>query len=445
VQPSRPLIVTLAACGSIATLSQAVLAYTEARDGTPLHLTLLAVSCAAYLIALVVCWRTRSTAPAWAIWTILALALAMRFPLLFPPTGPGSDIFRYVWDARVQRHGHNPLVVIPSDPKYEGIHTPDTRQMQHTHIPSPYPPAAQLFFRVVTTVSESPRAFKASAAAADLLACLALLGLLRATGRPEWLVVSYAWNPLVVLEGARNGHFDAVGAVLLVSAPLALAKRRSLAATLAFVTAVSLKLLPAVLAPLFWRRIRVRDAAAGAALVAALYWPFLESGVIPIGSLSRVINRYRFNGPAYEWLDDIVGPWAVAWLALAAGLGVAAWLRARCRASAPEAWAWPMAIALMFAPQVYPWYLVWLAPFLTTRWTLPLLVWTITILPVYVVWAFPPGSGWFVPPWLLAIEYGAVAVTAILVKRLSGSFSGTKPTTAEATRRTVAEDITTAG
>jgi hypothetical protein len=425
VQLSRPTIVTIAACGSIATLSQAALAYVEARDGTPLHLTLLAVSCAAYLITLLVCWRTRSTIPAWTIGIILAFAVAMRIPPLCPATGPGSDIFRYVWDARVQRQGHNPLVVIPQDPAYDAIHTPDTRLMQHTHLRSPYPPAAQLFFRIVTTASESPRAFKAAAATADLLTCLVLLSLLRATGRPAWLVLTFAWNPLVVLEGARNGHFDAVGALLLVSASLALAKGRSLAATLALVTAASLKFLPAVLAPLLWRRIRVRDAAAGAALLAALYWPYLGSGAIPIGSLSRVITRYRFNGPAYESLDSIIGPWTVAWLALAAGLGVAAWLRARCAAGAPEAWAWPMAIALMFAPLVYPWYLVWLAPFLTTRWTLPLLVWTITILPVYVVWAFPPGAGWFVPVWILAIEYGAIAVTAILVQRpfLTRAFS----------------------
>ena len=85
----------------------------------------------------------RYAAPAWAIWSILVFAVAMRLPHLFPATGEGSDIFQYVWDARVQRQGYDPLVVIPSDPAFAAIHTPDTRQMQHTHIPSPYPPAAR--------------------------------------------------------------------------------------------------------------------------------------------------------------------------------------------------------------------------------------------------------------------------------------------------------------
>ena len=407
--------VALLGCGGIATLSHLVLAVGEVPDGTTLYLALVAMACAAYLVALVVLMRSPAGEASRTTWIILALAVVMRLPPLFPPTGAGSDIFRYVWDARVQQQGHNPYAVTPADPGYSAIHTPDTRLMHHTHIPSPYPPAAQLFFRLVAAVSESPRAFKAAAAAADIGVCLVLLRLLAATGRPESLVVLYAWHPLVALEGARNGHFDAVGALLLVSASLALAKRRPLAATLAFVTAVSLKFLPAVLAPLFWRRIRMRDAAAGVALIAALYWPFVGDGVNPIGSLPRVINRYRFNGPAYEWLAAIVGPWAVAWIAVAAGLIVAAGFRLRGTLNAPEAWAWPMAAALALAPLVHPWYLVWIVPFLTTRWTIPLLVWSLTILSVYVVWAFPPGSPWAVPGWLLIIEYGAIAATAVLI------------------------------
>ena len=45
-----------------------------------------------------------------------------------------------------------------------------------------------------------------------------------------------------------------------------------------------------------------------------------------------------------------------------------------------------MAIALACAPVVYPWYLLYFTPFLFTRATLPLTVWTFTAIPVYVVW-----------------------------------------------------------
>lgn len=349
------------------------------------------------------------------IWLALLMALAMRLPALYPNTGTGSDIFRYLWDARLQREGLNPYLVIPSDSAYAALHSADTRRMNNRDVPSPYPPAAQVFFRLVTAVRESPRAIKAALIAADLVTCVLLMWLLRAAGRSEWLALTYAWHPLVILEGARNGHVDALGAMLIVCAALFLARGRSLVAILAFVIAVAVKFLPAVLLPLFWRRVRLRDVAAGCVLFAALYAPYVGDGVIPIGSVANVIDRFRFNGPIYEGLDALVGPWAMAAVTLSAGLAVAAWLRARRPVEAPDAWAWPMAIALAGAPIVYPWYLVWLVPFLTTRGTLPLLVWSLVIPTVYLVWAFPPGARWAVPSWLLVVEYGAVIVSGLLV------------------------------
>ena len=38
--------------------------------------------------------------------------------------------------------------------------------------------------------------------------------------------------------------------------------------------------------------------------------------------------------------------------------------------------AWPMAATLLFAPAVFPWYLLWLLPFLTSALTLLIIIWT---------------------------------------------------------------------
>ena len=81
-----------------------------------------------------------------------------------------------------------------------------------------------------------------------------------------------------------------------------------------------------------------------------------------------------------------------------------------------------MAAALFCAPVVYPWYLLWLVPFLGVASTLPLLVWTLSILSVYYVWYwYTLGHPWQVPGWILLLEYGSVAVsgaiTVALVRR----------------------------
>jgi hypothetical protein len=99
-------------------------------------------------------------------------------------------------------------------------------------------------------------------------------------------------------------------------------------------------------------------------------------------------------------------------------LVVAAWLRSKraARGQQNDEWAWPMAASLAFAPVVYPWYLLWLLPFLGSTSTIPLMVWTVSILPTYFVWySRSLGYAWQVPRWVLLVEYGSVAIAAAIV------------------------------
>jgi alpha-1,6-mannosyltransferase len=96
------------------------------------------------------------------------------------------------------------------------------------------------------------------------------------------------------------------------------------------------------------------------------------------------------------------------------GLAVAVWARWKLDASDPAAWSWPMAAALLCAPVIYPWYLLYLTPFLFSTSTLPLLVWTFTAPLAYVVWYYPVyRQPWVVPNAAMIAEYGAPALTAL--------------------------------
>src|ERR1700743_196897 len=74
-------------------------------------------------------------------------------------------------------------------------------------------------------------------------------------------------------------------------------------------------------------------------------------------------------------------------LALLIGLAVATWLRFRHENPEQDDWAWPMAASLAFAPMVYPWYMLWLIPFLRKKSSAPLFLWSVTILASYFVWS----------------------------------------------------------
>lgn len=387
----------------------------------------LTAACIAYLFAIREFFRGRGaratpTFPRRVVIIGLALAAVWHVAFLRLPPGAEDDIHRYVWDGRLQRLGYNPYLIVPSDPAVKSLHTPETRTLNNPDLPSPYPPGAQLFFRAVTAIHESVSALKIAFVICDLGIALVLLDLLRTSGRGVHLVLAYAWNPLLAVEVAGSGHIDIVGALLLVISAAALARRWRAAAAVTLGLAVAVKFLPIVLLPLYWKRVRIRDAVLAAAIVGLLYVPFLNHsftnpGRFPIGSLGTYVQTFRFNGPVFAALARVAPQLVLAGLAVLAGLVTATWLRSGASEWSADVLAWPMAASLLCAPAVFPWYLLWLLPFLTSPSTLLLIIWTASIIPTYVQWHLRAlGHPWGVlPGWTMWLEYGCVAMSGVVI------------------------------
>ncbi|MGA7930199.1 MAG: glycosyltransferase 87 family protein [Candidatus Sulfotelmatobacter sp.] len=375
----------------------------------------LAVAGVAYLFAIREFFSTPRFPPR-AIVMGLVLAALWHLPFLLTPPGSDDDIHRYLWDGRVQRLGYNPYIVVPSDPALGGLHTLETRTLNNPDLPSPYPPGAELFFRAVTAIHESIFALKVAFVVCDLAIVLVLLDILRSSQQGAHWVLAYAWNPLLATEVAGSGHVDIVGVLLLLVSVAALGRRWRAVAALAFGLAVAVKLLPIVLLPLYWRRVRLRDGASAAVVVGLLYVPFFNHGRIPIGSLGTYVQSFRFNDPVFATLERVAAPQLVVGLAVLVGFLTAIWLRRKSVAWFSDAFAWPMAASLLCAPVVYPWYLLWLLPFLRSASTLPIIIWTVSIIPTYYVWHLRTlGRPWLVPGWIMLLEYGSVAVAAAMI------------------------------
>jgi len=352
----------------------------------------------------------------------LVLAAVWHIAFLRVPAGADDDIHRYVWDGRLQRLGYNPYLVVPSDPAAKELHTAETSTLNNPDLPSPYPAGAQLFFRVVTAIQESTFALKVAFVVCEFAIVLVLLDILRRTGQGAHLVLAFAWNPLLAVEVAGSGHVDILGALFIVVSAAALVRRWRATAAVGLGLAIAVKFLPIVLLPLYWKRVRMRDAALAAAIVALLYVPFLNHGRIPTGSLGTYVQTFRFNGPVFAALDRVAPPQWLAGLAVLAGLATAAWLRSKSPEWSPELFAWPLAATLLCAPAVFPWYLLWLLPFLTSSSTLLISLWTVSVIPTYLMWHWRTlGRPWGpLPAWVMLLEYGTVATAGgmIAVRRL---------------------------
>ena len=144
----------------------------------------LAVAGVTYLLAIREFFSTERF-PRQVIFIGLGLAAVWHVLFLLQPPGADDDVHRYVWDGRVQRLGYNPYIVVPSDPALAGLHTPETRTLNHPDLPSPYPAGAELFFRAVTAVHESVFALKVAFVLCDFAIVLVLLDVLRRSGQGE--------------------------------------------------------------------------------------------------------------------------------------------------------------------------------------------------------------------------------------------------------------------
>jgi hypothetical protein len=399
--------------------------------------------------------------PAAVVPTILAFGLLFRVLLLSTPIYLSSDLYRYLWDGRVQLAGVNPYRYPPAAPELAALRDDDV----HPSINRPtsrtvYPPAAQWIFAAAAAAGiRTVLAWRLLLLAAEAVTVLLLLTLLRRLRLAETGVLVYAWSPLVVFEGAQAGHLDLLMVPLVL---LALYWRREAApvrAGLALGLAVLVKLYPAILA-LAWSakpapaalgprgpgatcrsgrsaacvdlgRGEERRPARGTGLAAwwrSRDWPFVAA-VGGTTALAYAPYVWARGAGALGFLPEYFGPaedhniglralltWGLGWtgdvargvvmsLLFLALLGALLWIGRTGTGATPErTGAAAVGAYLALVPTaMHPWYVVWMVPFLCLA---PSAAWlyfsgAVSLSYVaYVVWPAP------LPAWAWLAQYG---------------------------------------
>ncbi len=310
-----------------------------------------------------------------AFWFVIAVAAGMRAIPLASPMFLSSDMFRYVWDGRVQLHGINPYVYLPADPALaplrDTIIYPYVNRKKYAR--TIYPPMAELIFRAVAWIGQTPVVMRAATVAFEALAIASLAVVLSRIGAPPERVLIYAWNPLAAWEFAGNGHVDAFAIGFLGLALLLVTLRRRAATGVALAAATLVKFLPAVVAAAFWRRGDWRPPAAALVTAAALYALYADAGRDLTGYLPGYAHEEGLESGSGFWLlaglsrlGGQLPPWTQGMYiaALLALLGVLGWLATeRGRAVDPVRAARGagrlIVVTLLGISAHYPWYFPW--------------------------------------------------------------------------------------
>ena len=393
-------------------------------------------------------------------WMTIALVIifAAAYRGVLVPQRPylSSDVYRYVWDGRVQAAGMNPYRYVPEAPELvdlrDGTIYPNVNREDRSWL-SPYPPVAQIIFFAVARIRPlNVTAFKAAISSFDLITVLLLMLVLARSGLDPARAIIFAWHPLSVFESAHSGHIEAVYITFLVLALFAWSKRRSFLTGASLGLATMVKLYPALLLPVFivatrqgmnddrtWpdssvvarfsqsirgllHKSNIMILAAFVVTIVVAYAPYLSAGGNMFAFLRGYVEEEGFvnNGARYFLLEafrKVVPIPTDMFLVVAAVflVAVAVWWLLRVKLDARDVGRGAIALIgtyLMLTTPRYAWYYVWLIPFLCFAPRLGWLYLSSAATLLYLVWYTPlvyPG----IPFWLGAAIFGlAMAMLA---------------------------------
>lgn len=384
----------------------------------------------------------RANLPRGTLWGILACALVMRCLLIATPPFLSSDIYRYVWDGRVQNAGINPYRYMPADPQLAFLR--DDQVYPHINRASTattiYPPMAQAIFLAMDRLSGSVTGMKVAMTAFEALAIAIVLHLLARVGLPRERVLIFAWNPVAVWEIAGNGHVDGAAIGFIALALLACAHRRPALTGAALACATLVKLLPICLFPALWRRWDLRMPVTLTAILVLAYLPYLGVGAGVLGYLpGYAVEEGMDSGAAYYPVYLLSRLMPLPPLAGAAYLAVgvitlgalAIWIAFRERPSEGDrlqtlttyrdCLVLSTAVILLLTPN-HPWYFIWLLLFGCFAPSAAVLCLTVLSFLLYIAYYDPVRA-------TQGVMYGAFVVL-LLTELWSRTKATTRPTPA---------------
>ena len=245
---------------------------------------------------------------------VLALAAAMRLVLAGEEPLLSTDLYRYIWDGRVQASGINPYLHVPADPAL--AHLRDSgifpRINRADYAVTAYPPVAQVIFFAITRISETVLAMRLAMAAFEIVIVIVVIDLLRRLALPVTAVAAYAWHPLAIWEIANNGHAEAAMVALLMAGVWLLVRAHRVAGAVAVTLASLVKPYAVLVFPAFWRPWDWRVPIAILATIAVCYLPYLGAGARVLGFLGGYASEEGLTSGSGFWLtlllQTMLGP-----------------------------------------------------------------------------------------------------------------------------------------
>ena len=363
---------------------------------------------------------------------LLLLGILLRGCLFFFEPNWSEDGARFLWDGELLRQGQNPYGLTPrqvleQQGEGSGLHAQLFQVLNSPNYYSVYPPLNQVLFwfgasAAQGSIAQGYIALRSMLLLGEIGVFFLLWGLLARFQLPMKQILLYWFNPLVILEGVGNLHFEGVVLLFLLATVLNLSRRRLEWSGTFWGLAVGMKLLPLMLAPLFffWKGVRLSTRfwgmAVGVLVLAFLPLVYWNSWGNFFQSIQLYQGKFEFNASIY-YLFRVLGYelagfntiWYLTKVGIVITLLGAIWVSwKQSNASLfdiPSVWVQLYLLYFLLQPVVHPWYLL---PglglsVLSRQWTF--LLWSFGAIFSYQGYSQNPVQE---QPLFLGFEYGLV-------------------------------------
>jgi glycosyl transferase family 87 len=295
----------------------------------PARIRPLPLIAGAWIVFLAAAWLLRAMPRRSAVALIILGGIAVQLAAVSAPPKQSNDLYRYVWDGKVQAAGVDPYQYVPTatqltglrndflfypkaeycvSPSYVNNHqaaelSPGCTRINRPTVPTIYPPVAEAYFlgvHYLPTGSDSAKPIQATTALVAVLITVLLMFALGRLGRDVRMAALWSWCPTVALEAGNSAHVDVIAVGIATVAILVLATARTRARTalggVLLGLSIATKMTPALIGPAVLRRRWITMAVSAGSAFVAVYIPhILRVGGKVVGFLPGYLQQENYT------------------------------------------------------------------------------------------------------------------------------------------------------
>lgn len=301
------------------------------------------------------------------IYFLISLAFLLRLSFLTTIPIGSDDVYRYMWDGKIQASGINPYLYVPNDARLNSYHSdllPEA--LNFKEMKTIYFPLSQWLFYIGYNLSgESVWGYKLLLFLFELLTIAGLFQLLKKLKIDPKYSLLYALCPLPIFQFAVDAHLDGFGLpLLLFSLFFYMDNKKNFSAVLLGLS-LSIKPIGLILVPIFFLneknitdRVKIVVIPLIAFFAQFIFYIFTTN---PFEAFFIFTKNWYFNGFVFNLLNAVFSNNQTSRLICGILLTLSLIPIYFSKRELIEKIYLAVLLLMIFSPVVHPWYITWVA------------------------------------------------------------------------------------